>query len=420
LNDEALAAADAADVAFSTGDALGPLHGVPFTVKENIAVAGTPTTSGMVLFAEAIAPRDDPAVERLRASGAIPVGRTNLPDAALRSQTNSSLHGLTLNPWNPAHTAGGSSGGEGVALAVGMSPLGLGNDIGGSVRIPAHCCGVAAIKPTVGVVPALAMNPVMLCSQLMAVTGVMARHVEDLVAGLRAVAGQHSRDPRSVPALLVEMPDAPLRIALLDLPSGMSVDPQISAAVASAANTLASAGHTIIDDITVPFAATAALWSRLLAPELVAQRHLAVVHLDAGVVSFMDAVIARQPHVDANTWSSAFAERFRHNREWAKLFEQVDIVLAPTLTAPAMDLDADIATPASAQATLDAFAPTMVASVAGIPAATVPIAVVADMPISVQILAGHFRDLVALGCAQVLEDQLGTITPIEPRTAARL
>ena len=417
LDDEALAAADAADDALGAGEPLGPLHGVPFTVKENIAVAGTPTTSGMALFADAIAPRDDPAVERLRVSGGIPIGRTNLPDMAFRSQTHSSLHGLTLNPWNRAHTAGGSSGGEAAAIAAGMSPLGLGNDLGGSVRLPAHCCGIAAIKPTAGVVPAYAPNPAGLGAQMMAVTGIMARHVEDLVAGLQTVSGLHSRDPRTVPAMLVDISEAPLRIVVQDMPSGMRTDSEVSAAVATAADALAAAGHTVIADIAVPFAETAELWSELLAPELAMQRPVAVKNLDPGVIRIMDAVIARQPRLDADTWSAAWSERFRRNREWAKLFEHVDIVLAPTLTVPSIDLDADIATPESAQATLDTFAPTTVASVAGLPAATVPVAVADDTPISVQILSGYYRDFVALGCAQILEDTFGTITPIQPRTS---
>src|SRR5262249_2297127 len=156
--------ADEADRAVAAGGRIGPLHGVPFTAKENIAVAGTPATQGMTVLADAIAPQDDPAVERFRLAGAIPIGRTNLPDSAFRSQTGSSLHGLTVTPWEPAPTVGGSSGGEGAALATGLSPLGLGNDIGGSVRIPAHCCGIAAIKPTVGVVPALSPHPSIICA----------------------------------------------------------------------------------------------------------------------------------------------------------------------------------------------------------------------------------------------------------------
>src|SRR6201992_736785 len=182
-----------------------PLHGVPFTVKENIDVAGTATTQGLPALAEAVAPVDAPQVERLRAAGAIPIGRTNLPDFGLRIHTDSSLRGLTRNPWDAGVTAGGSSGGEASALASGMSPLGLGNDVGGSLRNPAHCCGIASIKPTPGrvphatVIPPEDLGPAM---QLMAVEGVMARQVRDVRLGLGIVAGFSPRDPESVPVPL--------------------------------------------------------------------------------------------------------------------------------------------------------------------------------------------------------------------------
>ena len=154
LADEARAAADRADAATTAGTASGVFHGVPISVKENIDLAGTPTTQGLPMLADAIASIDAPTVERMRAAGAIPFVRTNLPDLGLRVHTDSSLHGLTRNPWNQGRTAGGSSGGEASAIASGMSPLGLGNDIGGSLRNPAHCCGIASLKPTVGVAPA--------------------------------------------------------------------------------------------------------------------------------------------------------------------------------------------------------------------------------------------------------------------------
>ena len=143
LEDEARSAAHAADARVADGLPLGPLHGVPFTVKENIDMAGLPTTWGVPALAKAVVPVDAPVVERMRAAGAIPIGRTNLPDMALRWHTDSSLHGLTRNPWHPGRTAGGSSGGEAAALASGMSPIGLGNDIGGSLRCPANACGIA-------------------------------------------------------------------------------------------------------------------------------------------------------------------------------------------------------------------------------------------------------------------------------------
>jgi amidase len=153
LGDEARAAARAADAALAAGEPLGPLHGVPFTVKQNIDLAGCATDNGVPALAQAISPVDAPIVERMKAAGAIPIGRTNCPDMALRVHTDSSLHGLTRNPWDPMRTAGGSSGGEAAALASGMSPVGLGNDIGGSLRNPASCCGIASLKPSAGMVP---------------------------------------------------------------------------------------------------------------------------------------------------------------------------------------------------------------------------------------------------------------------------
>ncbi|MGI9009070.1 MAG: amidase, partial [Streptosporangiaceae bacterium] len=208
LPEEALAAADAADRAVAGGAELGSLHGVPVTVKENIDLAGTPTTQGVPALAGATASMDAPQVERLRAAGAIPFGRTNLPDFGLRVHTDSALHGLTRNPWNPQRTAGGSSGGEAAALATGMTPLGLGNDLGGSLRNPAHCCGVASIKPSTGSVPgATVIQPedLPISFQLMAVEGVMARRVADVRAGFTAIAGQHPRDPSSVPVTFTDL-----------------------------------------------------------------------------------------------------------------------------------------------------------------------------------------------------------------------
>src|SRR3954469_10498700 len=172
LADEARAAAVKADQKLAAGETIGPLHGVPFTVKENIDMAGLPTTWGVHALAQAVVPVDAPVVERMRATGAIPIARTNLPDMALRVHTDSSLHGLTRNPWHPGRTAGGSSGGEAAALASGMSPIGLGNDIGGSPREPAQACGTPSLKPTTGVVPRASCIPpedMMVSFQMMAV-----------------------------------------------------------------------------------------------------------------------------------------------------------------------------------------------------------------------------------------------------------
>src|SRR6266404_3609736 len=203
LADEARAGAALADKKLAAGEAVGPLHGVPFTVKENIDMAGLPTTWGVQAFAEAVVPLDAPVVQRMLAAGAIPIGRTNLPDMALRIHTVSSLHGLTRNPWNLNRTAGGSSGGEAAALASGMSPIGLGNDIGGSLRNPASACGIASIRPSAGRVPEAGFVPRedrLLAVQLMNVQGPMARRVADVRLGLRILMGAHPRDPWSIDA----------------------------------------------------------------------------------------------------------------------------------------------------------------------------------------------------------------------------
>jgi amidase len=219
LADEARAGAVLADKKLAAREAVGPLHGVPFTVKENIDMAGLPTTWGVPALAQAVVPADAPVVERMRAAGAIPIARTNLPDMALRVHTSSSLHGLTRNPWHPGRTAGGSSGGEAAALASGMSPIGLGNDIGGSLRNPANACGIASIRPSAGRVPDAGYVPAedhLLAVQLMNVQGPMARRVADVRLGLRILMGAHPRDPWSIDAPFDGPPLArPIRVAVL-------------------------------------------------------------------------------------------------------------------------------------------------------------------------------------------------------------
>ena len=252
LADQARAGAKAADASLASGDALGPLHGVPLTVKQNIDLAGCATDNGVPAFAEAISPVDAPVVERMRAAGAIPIGRTNCPDMALRVHTDSSLHGLTRNPWDPTRTAGGSSGGEASALASGMSPIGLGNDIGGSLRNPATCCGIASLKPSAGRVPEFAYGPMAdgpASFQLMPVEGPMARRIADVRLGLQVLAGRDRRDPYSVPAPLESpVPEGrPLRVAVLASPPGGSTDPRVAGCVTAAADALATAGYDVTE-----------------------------------------------------------------------------------------------------------------------------------------------------------------------------
>ena len=418
MTDEAFAAADAADRAVADGAELGPLHGVPLSVKENIDVAGWPTTQGVPAMAEAVPPIDAPVVERMRAAGAIPFVRTNLPDFGLRVHTDSALRGLTRNPWNRDVTAGGSSGGEGSALAAGMSPVGLGNDIGGSLRNPAHCCGIASIKPSTGVVPhasAIPPEDMGIMFQLMAVQGVMGRRVADVRAGFLAVAGLHHRDPTSLPVVLPPAPDRPLRIAVLTDPPGGPTDPGISGAIRSAANALAAAGHQVADAAPDGYEQAVDLWGALLIMDITAMRQDLDPIMGEGGRQFLDLAGKRLIPTDAAGWSGLFAARHRLAREWTPFFAEWDVLLSPTWAMPAFRHGADIASADGAVGTLELMRPVVPANLLGLPATVAPAGVVDGLPVGAMFTAGRFADLTALAAAQALEDAVGVLTPIDPR-----
>jgi amidase len=249
LGEQAMEAAKAADRAVAGGGDLPPLHGVHFTVKENIDLAGTPTTVGLKALAGAYPRLDAPVVERMRAAGAIPIGRTNCPNFTVRWHTDSELWGATVNPWDRSRTPGASSGGEAAALATGMTPVGLGNDGLGSLRWPAQCCGISVLKPTLGRIPdatttAPADAPIGV--QLTAVQGPLARRVADLRAALEVLAGPSWRDPWSVPApLRGPEPAKPLRVALVVDPAGQGTATQMQDGVRKAARALVDAGYAV-------------------------------------------------------------------------------------------------------------------------------------------------------------------------------
>lgn len=419
LADEARHAADAADARRRAGEPLPPLHGVPFTVKENIDVAGTPTTSGIAVLADAIAPTDAPVVERLRRAGAIPIGRTNLPDLGLRVTTESSLHGTTRNPWHPDRTAGGSSGGEGAAIAAGISPLGLGNDLGGSLRNPAHCCGIASIKPTGGVVPAATSVPPEnppLSFQLMAVEGVMARRIGDVRAGLLTVAGRHPRDPSSVPARL-ELRDGgtrPWRVAVLPEPPGGSTLQGIADVVRGAADVLADAGHHVVEAIPPAYERCLELWRLILSADLRLQRPLLDLVMGDDARAFLDATDAATPPIDLAAWADHLTERVGLARSWSAWFTDVDVLLCPTWTQPPFVARADVTSPEGALATLELMRPVLPANLLSLPAVVVPAGFAEGLPVGVQLVGDRFDDLTCLAVAEIIEQHVGVITPIDP------
>ena len=415
LADEARVAAKDADKAVAAGDELGPLHGVPCTIKENVDVAGTPTTQGLPVFADLISPTDAPLVERLRSAGAIPIGRTNLPELGLRISTDNPLHGLTRNPWHPERTAGGSSGGEGSAIASGMSPLGLGNDIGGSVRNPAFCCGITAIKPTHGRLPAFSVfehdqNPA-LSSQIMLTDGPMARSVSDLRTAMGILNGRDIRDPRSVDVPL-DGPDTKRQAAVVKHIPGVACHPSVIEGIKRAASSLAEAGWEIVESTPPGIDLCSEIWAHLLGADVSLLMDAARPILSKEMAEALDSGITEQFSREIISPDVIHVERSRLAREWSLFFAENPVVIMPTWPHPPFEHGADIREE-SRQELVETLRFITPANVLGVPSVALPVGVSDALPQGVQCVADRWRDDLALEAAGDIEESLGIITPID-------
>lgn len=419
MADSARAAADAADATQARGESPGPLHGVPVTVKVNIDVAGTATTSGMPAFADDVPGGDAPLVARLRAAGAILFARTNMPDLGLRWHTDSSLHGVTLNPWDPSRTPGGSSGGEAAAIATGMSPLGIGNDVGGSVRWPSQCCGTVALRPTLGRIPHYDSTiplEVPLAFRMFLTDGPIARHVRDLQLALGVTGGVTPYDPWSVsPA--TKAPPGPLRVAVTTDPAGLGCDATIAAGVRSAADVLQRAG-CIVETAEPPAVAEAhELWGILLGTETRTMIvPIAQTMVSADAMAVIDFLLGGFSSVDLVGYMEGLARRSRIAREWALFFDRYDVVLGPVGCKPPFPVGYDL-TAAGMNDIMTSMRLVTTCNLLGLPAAVVPVGVADGLPQAVQLIGGRYREDLCLAAAQLIEDRCGTITPIDPRSA---
>lgn len=419
LDADALAAADDADAVVRSGGDLGPFHGVPITVKENIDLVGSPTTQAVVGMADALPTLDAPVTARMKAAGAIPIARTNLPDFGLRVHTDSSLHGLTKNPHHPGRTAGGSSGGEASAIASGMSPLGLGNDIGGSLRNPAHCCGIASIKPTVGVVASASSLPPedpMLSFQQMAVQGTMARRVADVRASFEVVAGADPRDPISLPVSLTELDDGErLRIAVLADPPGGATHPEIAAAVRSAADVLAASGHDVVEAEPPMYAETIDMWAALLIQDMVVSQPMLDLLMGDDAKTIVKNLLDQFPAPTIESVAMLQAGRALAMRLWSQFFADHPILLSPTWAMPAFEHGADLT--GGDVVVRDTLRPVTPVNFLGLPAAVVPHGTADGLPVGIQVIGDRFNDLRCLDVAAQIEAAGAPLLPVDPVTA---
>lgn len=344
--------ADRADAAMARGERLGPLHGVPMTIKESYVMQGTPTTWGLEAFRDNIGRSDGIAVSRFRAAGAHFLGKTNVPADLADFQTYNPLYGTTGNPWDTDRIPGGSSGGSAAALAAGLCALEAGSDIGGSIRNPAHFCGVYGHKPTWGIVPMAGHELLEHTPDAdLSVCGPLARSAEDLAVALDTMAGAPGRERRG---WRLELP-APgfsqlgdLRVALWADDGLCPVSAEISERVVSVGETLARLGATVSDTARPAFDAKRAhdtyvsllnsVMSSAQPADEYARNVARAAEFDPADMSFR-AVSARGMVLNHREWIRYNFKREHLRFAWDDFFEDWDILLCPQMSIPAFPHD---------------------------------------------------------------------------------
>lgn len=412
LTDHALAEAAAADRTRNQLAEPGPLFGVPVTVKVNVDVEGQATTNGLPALANLIAPADSPIVRNLRRAGAIVVGRTNTPEVSMRLNTVNPLHGRTWNPWHPDASPGGSSGGAGVAAAAGFGAIHHGNDIGGSLRIPAFANGVATIKPTPGRVPAY--NPSAsvergLLAQLTSVQGAIARTVADVRLATRVMAGGDARDPWWVPAPFDGEPLVkPIRIAVTRNAHGYEIHPGVIELVDRAAGFLSDAGYEVVAAEPPSIMEAARGWFTVLLTELKATLGPTVDRAGSDDIRrIFDWYYEMGQILDLDEYRAGLADRTRMTRAWNVFLDTYPLVLTPLLMRPLYPWNYDAQDYLCTKDMWDAAVYIYGVNYLGLPAGVVPIDLVEGLPAGVQLVGRRFREDVILDAMAAIEQRAG-------------
>ncbi|WP_291048881.1 amidase [Herbiconiux sp.] len=422
--DRARSHADEVDRRLDEGEEVGPLAGVPFTVKENIDLTWSATTSGWPFLAEAVPAQDATLVRRLLEAGAIPVGRGNMPDWGLRWDTDNDLFGRTINPWDPSRVPGGSSGGDAVAVATGMTPLGLGNDYGGSLRLPAYAAGVCALRPSAGRIPAPMVEvtePVALSLQFFAVNGPIARRVDDLDTAFGLMHGADGSDPTAVTIPHPSSYDGPKRVAVVRDPLGWGVDPQVAAAVDRAAAALASAGWEIVEAEPPMIEEAATLWRQISTTEMVGAflpGALPMPLSEGSTQYFLDNAKETTVLESGQEYGGAWARRALVAGAWEKFQAQYPIVLGPVSARRMPEIGFDLSGPAATTELWKAHRLLVTVNFLGLPSVALPTGLDDDgLPTGVQLIGPRNGEHVALAAARAVEAALGTLTPVDARQA---
>lgn len=438
--DRALDAARDADAALRAGERR-PLLGVPLTIKESFDVVGLPTTWGMPAFRDYRPAQDAVAVARVKAAGAVLLGKTNVPFALADWQSYNELYGTTNNPWDLDRTPGGSSGGSSAALAAGFGALSLGSDIGGSLRAPAHCCGIYAHKPSFGLLPSRGHTrpavPALPLERDLAVIGPMARCAADL-ALLLDVLSAPDEETLGI-AYRVALPPTRheelkrFRVLVLDQHPLLPTAASVRAAIDTLADQLAKAGASVVrtSPLVPDLADSARLYMRLLFSFLAAfwpadsyaQTQAEAAALPASATS-LEAERTRGAVLSHRDWVLADGARALLRRHWQQVFGAVDVVVCPVMPTPAYPHDHSpdqrarrIAIDGKPYPYMDQLVWAGIATTPGLPATALPIGHSAEgLPIGVQIVGPALEDRTPIRFAELLEREFGGFVP-PPRFA---
>lgn len=419
LADSALEDARAADRKLASGAEVGPLHGVPFSIKDSIDVRGTRTTAGTWGRRNApVAEQDATVVRRLREAGAIPIAKTNLPDLLFAFESDNLIFGRSNNPYDLERTPGGSSGGESALIAACGSPLGLGSDAAGSVRVPAAFCGIASIKPTSGRLPRTGhVPPAGSWIEALWQIGPMARRVEDLVLAMQVLSAEDGQDFTSPPVAFVPAKRDGAKVAFF-IDNGITkCSPDVAAAVKGAAEHLSKFGHEVVEARPPGMDQAYELEMRLLGADgaegigaYLAAEGSTQTHplLEEGFVRRM-----RKRRRSMHEFGALWAEWDEYRANITNFFREYDAVLCPVYPQTAFRHGESVQ-----PGYFEGFSYTMAWNVSGNPAATVCVDYTNGLPINVQVVAAKWREMQALRCCQLLEMMGGHMPPMRftPRT----
>ncbi|MGH8228905.1 MAG: amidase [Steroidobacteraceae bacterium] len=423
--------ADEADRALSRGAPLGPLHGLPMTVKEAFHFEGTPTTFGFPEFRNNLATTNAVAVERLLEAGAVIFGKTNVPPGLMDGQSVNEIYGRTCNPWDTSRTPGGSSGGSAAALAAGLTGLELGSDIASSIRNPSHYCGVFGHKPTHGVCP---VRGHMLLETLQAedigVVGPLARSAADLELALSVIAGPAGEEARAYSLALPPARQKALkefRVALLLDDAFAHVDARVQERLEDLGAFLAKEGAAVsvgerpgfdgeeyyrLFMVLLRAAGAGAVTDEEFARDAARAQGVSLATREMGRLNAYGATLS---HRD---WLRLDAKRLHFGELWRRFFERFDLLLCPTLATPAFphsSVPPQLRT-LTVNGREEPFENQLywagLAGVAYLPATVAPIGLTQEgLPVGVQIIGPKYGDLTCLALARLLEERYRAFVP---------